>query len=307
MPMFSSNRAESVASLGEGQLIQAITRWLGKATRPAPFGIGDDCSQLPASKHPQLITVDPVIYGKHFDDSVSPRDVGAKLLKRNLSDIAAMGGQPGSAVIALALDPRTSLVWLEAFYRGLAACARQYDVAIVGGDVSQAEGVFCASLTLLGTAPNKRVLTRQGAQIGDALYVTGKLGGSLSSGRHFRFTPRLKEGAWLARQSEVVSMLDISDGLAKDKRSLTPAGMHLFIDKTALPLNKGCGVLEAMTDGEDYELLFVVSAQTKPATFLRKWKTQFPRTRLTRIGEFEAAGSERSLELECYFGYEHLR
>ncbi len=105
---------------------------------------------LPAAKARQLITTDPVIYGRHFDDTMPPAAVGAKLLKRNLSDLAAMGAQPTVAVLALALDPRVSVRWLEQFYRGLAAAARRWRVRIVGGDLTQAENFVGAYLTLLG-------------------------------------------------------------------------------------------------------------------------------------------------------------
>jgi len=309
MSLFTRNRSQSVASLGEAALITAIRRWLGSAAPESPHGMGDDCALLPPSSKQQLITVDPVVYGRHFDDKIEPRHVGAKLLKRNLSDIAAMGGQPTAAVIALTLDPRTKLAWLEAFYRGLAACARKHQVKIVGGDIAQADNHFSASLTLLGTATSKRVLTRQGARIGDSLYVTGRLGGSLTSGHHYRFKPRLDEGAWLAQQREVLAMMDLSDGLGKDLRSITPDDARAQLDQNALPLNKVCDVRAALTDGEDYELLFAVSGRTKHETFLCKWRQRFPRVPLSRIGELVSAQevTEPSLNLECYFGYEHLR
>src|ERR1700722_1817622 len=146
MSPFTRRPSLSVAALGEERLIAAIRRWLGPASPPTPFGIGDDCAVLPAARGRQLLTIDPVIYGRHFDGSVPPAAVGAKLLKRNLSDIAAMGGRPVAAVVALTLDPRVSLAWLEKFYRGLAAAARRHGVAIVGGDVAEAEGVLAASL-----------------------------------------------------------------------------------------------------------------------------------------------------------------
>ena len=309
MSLFTRRKSDSVASLGEESLIKAIRAWLGSAAPESPYGMGDDCAQIAPSTRAQLITVDPVVYGRHFDDRIAPRHVGEKLLKRNLSDIAAMGGKPTAAVIALTLDPRTKLAWLEAFYRGLAACARQYDVKIVGGDIAQAENHFSASLTMLGTATSKRVLTRQGGQIGDVLYVTGRLGGSLASGRHYRFQPRLAEGAWLAKQRAVLSMMDLSDGLGKDLRAITPDNARARIDPTCLPLNKGCDVRDALNDGEDYELLFAVLERTKHEAFLRKWRQQFPRVPLTRIGELVSAdeAKESSLNLECYFGYEHLR
>ena len=309
MHPFAKKSADSVTAFGEAKLITAIRRWLGAASPRAPFGIGDDCAVLPASRGPQLITVDPVIFGRHFDAAVPPRAVGAKLLKRNLSDLAAMGGCPSAAVLALTLDPHTSLAWLEQFYRGLATCARRYRVPIVGGDIAQADGVLAASLTLLGAAAGPRVVTRTGARIGDSIYVTGLLGRSLASGHHFAFHPRLAEGAWLAGRPEVRAMMDISDGLAKDLGALTPPHAKPSLEPGALPLRRGADLRAALTDGEDYELVFALAAHTDAAAFARAWHRRFPRTRLTNIGHFARSNalSPSAVRLEDFSGYEHLR
>lgn len=296
--------------LGEERLIVAIQRWLGSASPRAPFGMGDDCAVLPGAAGRQLITVDPVIYGRHFDDTIAPRAVGAKLLKRNLSDLAAMGGRPTAAVLALTLDARVSVRWLEGFYRGLAACARTYRVPIVGGDVAQADGVVAASLTLLGAAaagPRGRAISRRGAAVGDWIYVTGVLGGSLASGHHYKFTPRLEEGAWLAQRREVRAMMDVSDGLAKDLHALTPAGAKPALHGERLPRRRGASVAAAVSEGEDYELVVVVARDADHAALTRAWRARF-RTRLTCIGQFvrerdELAGT---VDLAAFRGYEHL-
>ena len=309
MHPFAQHSSESVASLGEEKLILALRRWLGSASPRTPFGIGDDCAVLPASRGRQLITVDPVIYGRHFDDSVPPRAVGAKLLKRNLSDLAAMGGRPTAAVLALTLDARTHLHWLESFYRGLAASARDYKVSVVGGDVAQADGIIAASLTLLGEATGPRILTRTGARQGDAIYVTGHLGGSLSTGHHHTFKPRLAEGAWLARRAGITAMMDVSDGLAKDLRSITPLRSAPAIDPTSIPLRRGADLRAALTDGEDYELVFTLASHVNSTAFERAWSHAFPRTRLSRIGCFVSARRlpSEALDLSNLHGYEHLR
>ena len=309
MHPFAKKSADSVTAFGEARLITAIRRWLGVASPRAPFGIGDDCAVLPAARGPQLITVDPVIFGRHFDAAVPPRAVGAKLLKRNLSDLAAMGGCPSAAVLALTLDPHTSLAWLEQFYRGLATCARRYRVPIVGGDIAQADGVLAASLTLLGAAAGPRVVTRTGARIGDSIHVTGVLGRSLASGHHFAFHPRLAEGAWLAGRPEVRAMMDISDGLAKDLGALTPPHAKPSLEPGALPLRRGADLRAALTDGEDYELVFALAAHTDAAAFARAWHRRFPRTRLTNIGHFARSNalSPSAVRLEDFSGYEHLR
>ena len=308
MNPFARKRADSVAALGETALLGAIKRWLGDAAPDAPFGMGDDCAVLSRKRAATLVTVDPVIYKRHFNDAVKPRDTGAKLLKRNLSDIAAMGGKPTAAVLALTLDSRTRVDWLESFYRGLAACAKRHGVPIIGGDIAEAPDTVAASLTLLGQPSGRRVLTRQGAALHDWIFVTGRLGNSLSSGHHFKFTPRLNEGAWLARQREVRSMIDVSDGLAKDLKSLTPTGLHPHIDARNLPLRRGADIAAALNDGEDYELLFTVTAKTNPDAFVRKWRQVFPKLKLSCLGRFEPAGShdENSLRMECYHGFEHL-
>lgn len=309
MHPFAKRISDSVSSLGEEKLIVQIRRWLGGVSPRAPFGIGDDCAVLPPSRGVQLITVDPVIYPRHFNDRVSPRQVGAKLLKRNLSDLAAMGGRPTAAVLALTLDSSVRLDWLEQFYRGLAACARRYGVSIVGGDVAQADSVLAASLTLLGEQAGARTLTRTGAQAGDSIYVTGVLGGSLRSGHHFRFSPRLAEGAWLAAREDVKAMMDLSDGLAKDLHALTPRNTAPAINRDALPLRAGATVRAALTDGEDYELLFALGAMADAESFHRAWFNAFPRLRLTRIGQFFTEGPlpHGAMNLASYRGYEHLK
>ncbi len=306
---FTTRTAASVSALGEEKLITAIRRWLGRASPRAPFGIGDDCAVLAGARSRQLITVDPVIYGRHFDARVAPRDVGAKLLKRNLSDLAAMGGRPTAAVLALTLDAHVSVTWLEQFYRGLAACARRYGVPVVGGDVAQADGVLAASLTLLGATTGPRVLTRTGAQCGDLIYVTGTLGRSLPTGHHFRFSPRLREGAWLGRRRGVRAMMDVSDGLAKDLHALTPRRTMPALVAADLPRRAGATTTEALTDGEDYELVFVLAASAAPVSFARAWARAFPRTRLSCIGRFVPAGElpAGAVKLAGLHGYEHLQ
>jgi len=318
MHPFTANPAQAVSALGETRLIARIRGWLGDVSPPAPFGIGDDCAVLPPSSRRQLVTTDPVIHGRHFDDTVPPRAVGAKLLKRNLSDLAAMGGRPTAAVIALALDPRVRVRWLEEFYRGLAATARRFGVRIVGGDVAQADGALGACLTLFGEAAGPRMLLRTGARRGDWIYVTGRLGGSLL-GHHWRFTPRLAEGAWLARRPEVRAMMDVSDGLAKDLQALTPPGLQPALRPAAIPVAPDARRLarrtgrtplhHALCDGEDYELVFAAAARADRPRLERAWRRAFPRLRLTCLGRFVRPGGvpPGAVDLAALHGYEHLR
>jgi thiamine-monophosphate kinase len=307
-PLFSPSRRGSVGALGEVALISALRRWLGDATPRPPAGIGDDCAVVRPVRGRLLLTVDPLVHGVHFDHRTPARAAGAKLLKRNLSDIAAMGGTPRAAVVALALDGRVSAAWLAQFYRGLAAAGRRHGVPIVGGDVTRLPGAFVATLTLLGAA-GPRVLTRTGARVGDWIYVTGSLGRSLPSGHHHRFEPRLAEGAWLARRPEVRAMMDVSDGLAKDLPALTPRGAAPAVYAALLPRRGNASVAEALGDGEDYELLFTVAAGPRRPALEAAWRRAFPRTRLTRIGRMVRAGAvpPDAVPLGEFHGYEHLR
>ena len=316
MSPFTTVRAESVIAHGERRLITAIRRWLGRASPKSPFGIGDDCAVIPPARRHQLVTTDPVIFGQHFDDTVPPRAVGAKLLKRNLSDIAAMGGRPVAAVVSLALAPNTSVAWLRRFYQGLAACALRHRVKIVGGDITEGPAdFFGAFLTLHGESTAARVVTRTGARGGDAIFVTGRLGGS-RAGHHYRFTPRLAEGAWLAQQREVVAMLDVSDGIAKDVLALTPKGFTAAVEPALLPVSRAAQVaartsgrpawMHALADGEDYELLFVLRATADRARFTRRWRRRFA-TPLHHIGHFARAVAAGHVNWEHLDGYEHLR
>jgi thiamine-monophosphate kinase len=306
-PLFARSLRGSVSSIGEEALIRSIRRWLGRACPAAPAGIGDDCAVIRPARGRELLTVDPVVSGIHFDGRVAPGSVGAKLLKRNLSDIAAMGGRPRAAVVALALDGRVSLAWLAGFFRGLARESLRFRVPVVGGDVASLPGSFVATLALAGEATG-RVLTRAGSRAGDWIYVTGVLGRSLESGHHHAFEPRLAEGSWLARRAGVRAMMDVSDGLAKDLGALTPRGSVPALEAERLPRRAGASVRDALCGGEDYELVFSAAPGARPS-LEAAWRRAFPRTRLTCIGRFvrgrrEPAGA---LALRKFRGYEHLR
>ena len=305
-PLFLPTRRGTVSSSGEGALIRSIRRWLGRSSPPSPRGIGDDCAVVRRARGRELITVDPLVGGVHFDHRTPAREAGAKLLKRNLSDIAAMGGTPRVAVVALALDGRTSLAWLAAFHKGLAREAWRHAVLIVGGDVTRLDGSFVATLTLLGEARG-RILTRSGSRAGDWIYVTGALGRSLPTGHHHGFEPRLAEGAWLARRAEVRAMMDVSDGLARDLATLTPRGLAPAVYAALVPRRDGASLAEALGDGEDYELVFSVASRSRRPKLEHAWKRAFPRTRLTCLGRFVKAGAvpPDAVTLAEHRGYEH--
>jgi thiamine-monophosphate kinase len=304
---FARRSSDSLASLGEEGLIRRIRRWLGPAAPSPPRGMGDDCAVLPPVRGRGLLTVDPVVRGVHFGDRTPPAAAGAKLFKRNLSDIAAMGGRPRAAVLALALDGRISKAWLSSFFSGIRRESLRWKVPVVGGDVTQLAGGFVATLTLTGEAA-KRVLTRTGSRAGDWIYVTGTLGRSLPTGHHLSFTPRLAEGTWLSRRQQVRAMIDLSDGLAKDLRALAPRGAEPALFPGRVPRRDGASLREALCDGEDYELAFSVDPSGS-SSLERAWRAAFPRVRLSCIGRFCRAGAAPggARRIGGLRGYEHLR
>lgn len=323
--MFSNQPKNSIQELGESGLIQQIRIWLGPVAPPPPAGMGDDCAVLNSTQleQQQLLTTDSVSHGQHFDDSVSARDAGAKLIKRNLSDIAAMGGQPGPALLNLLCGPNLSIDWLQEFVSGLRESCENYGVTIVGGDVSQlATSQFTAALTLTGFISSAPAL-RSTASVGDAIYVCGTLGGSIL-GKHYRFEPRLQQGQWLATQPECTAMMDITDGLGKDLAALLPEGSSASIELNQLPISadaRECARDDersaeehAFCDGEDYELLFTISGGSDSVEFESKWKATFPTLELSRIGKIIEASSEgiyidatSSKTLPWQSGFEHFK
>ncbi len=324
MNPFSENRSDTVASLGESELINRIRGWLGDASPQSPQGIGDDCAALDIPKEAEkfLITTDPVIYGQHFDDQISPEDSGAKLAKRNLSDIAAMGGKPFASVVSLSIPNHLQISWLERFYSGLRNQALKYQFTIAGGDVSQADSYLGIFMTMTGTSAGK-ALERGKAVAGCALYVTGELGGSIL-GKHYRFEPRLAEGQWLASRDETLGCLDLSDGLGKDCSAMLRPNLLAKLDCSRLPISEDAVTLSrssgrsplyhAINDGEDFELLFALSPEADLSRFAEDWSENFT-TKLTRIGSVEATNNPEDFPIQLentgekisLTGYEHLR
>ncbi|MEZ5276481.1 MAG: thiamine-phosphate kinase [Opitutaceae bacterium] len=321
--MLTSSINDQLRGLGESAFIREVIADFGSACPPCPHGPGDDVAVLPPTGRQRLVTTDPVILGRHFTQADRPADVAAKLIRRNLSDIAAMGGRPEAAILSMALTGDSSRRWLRAFIRALGREARRFGVAIVGGDCAQTDGAPGFFLTLLGESTSGRVLTRAGGQIGDALYVTGSLGGS-RLGRQFRFQPRLDEGRWLAGRRSVHSMIDLSDGMAKDLLDLIPDGAAALIEASDVPIapaarrmaqSSGFPALHhAFHDGEDFELLFTISARAAPERLAAAWRKRF-KTRLTRIGRIVPLSANRpTIEVihppEGFLlgeGYEHFR
>ncbi len=300
MSPFTPVPTESIAHAGEIALVRRLLVALGAAAPAAPEGPGDDCAVLAENPAPgrRLVTTDSVIWGRHFDASVSPEDAGRKLVNRNVSDIAAMGGDPTDAVLALLMGPDVSAAWLEKFMIGVGQACLSQGVKLAGGDLAKMPaGTFAASLSLTGFA--EKPMLRTGGRAGDFVYVTGSLGGSIL-GKHFAFTPRVPEGRFFAAHPAVRAGMDLTDGLGKDLPVLLPPRTAALVDTAALPLSADClavatksgltAVHHALNDGEDYELLLIVDpagADGMESDFAKR----FPEVRLTRVGRIVPAAT----------------
>jgi len=309
--------------MNEFDLIQRLTRAL--PTNPSVVvGAGDDCAVLDAGVADRLLLfkTDAVVEGVHFAPGTAPEKIGHKALGRCLSDIAAMAGTPSAALVTIGLPGKFDPESVEALYAGLNALARRHQVAIVGGETTTNPGGIFISVALLGWVPRGKGVLRSGAEAGDAIFVTGELGGSLA-GKHLDFEPRLAEARWLAEQFSLHAMLDVSDGLAGDLRHILRAsrvGAELLA--TSIPISRQARVaakagsaakpplLAALTDGEDFELLFTVASRDA-VPLLDAWKQQFPGLALTCIGKIKTGEGitirdNQGVRPLTAHGYEHF-
>lgn len=255
----------SLRRIGELGLIRKIRCWVPPVP-PHVLGIGDDAAAVPYDRRRDLLlTVDCLVENVDFKmREAAPEAVGRKSLAVNLSDLAAMGGRPLYALVSLGLTPGMSVEYVRRFYRGLSRLARAWRMAVVGGDISRSD-TFFASVTVAGLAEKGRIPRRGGARAGDWIFVTGRLGGSIL-GKHFTFTPRIAEAQFLLSKFEVRAMIDVSDGLIQDlKHILEESGKGALLHLDAIPVSRaasrrrGSPLEAALSDGEDFELLFTVS------------------------------------------------
>ena len=248
--------------LGENAVLQ---RLLQRLTTQAPMltGPGDDCAVVPRdTEWDTLLKTDVVVEAVHFTPDTAPELVGYKALARAVSDIAAMGGIPEYALITLLMHPQRSVETAEGIYSGLNACAALYGISVAGGETSSlpSEGIVI-NVALTGRVEHGRAILRSGGRPGDIICVSGPLGGSFPSGRHLNFKPRLELARYFMEHGpRPTAMMDLSDGLGADLPRLAAASgcsYQLFHDQ--IPCNPGCSTAEAISDGEDYELLFTLS------------------------------------------------
>ena len=253
-------------------------------------GIGDDCAVMPSGEGELLFSTDLLMEGVHFlRNESSPEDVGWKAAAVNLSDIAAMGGTPVATFLSIALPKDAQGEWADRFIEGYTEISRQYDVPLLGGDTTSSLRDIAVNVGVLGRCPSGRRLMRNGAKVGETIYVTGPLGDSAGGlqailkgiertedvtrliCRHKRPVPRIEAGRILMESGKAGAMMDISDGIGSDLRHIMKAsGVGAVIDLERLPLSselvsvckeQGWDIYEMATSGgEDFELLFTAAA-----------------------------------------------
>jgi thiamine-monophosphate kinase len=297
------------------------------------LGIGDDAALLAVPADYELVvSTDMLVAGVHFLQSTDAVSIGHKALAVNLSDMAAMGAAPAWFTLNLSL-PAVDPLWLDGFCRGMFALARQFDVALVGGDTTR--GPLTIGIQIMGFAPRGQALRRAGASPGDRIYVTGALGDAalgLRVAQHRLDLPKEHRDHVLARlncptprvpaglglRGIASACIDISDGLVADlghilEASRVGASIHL----QRLPLSPAyaaafaqAGWDPALAGGDDYELCFTVPPEREPA--LRRAAAQLGVT-CAQIGEIEAGSGLRILDAHGQpwalkdSGYDHFR
>lgn len=307
----------------EDEFIRLISK--GAPTgKEVVHGIGDDCAVIDVGLQDKwlLLKTDVIVEQVHFLRDAPPHQIGHKALARALSDIAAMAGVPGQALIMVCIPSIELAGWIKEVYDGIYQCARRFGVSIVGGETSHINGPIVINVCLSGLVEKDRCKTRRGAKPGHGLFLTGELGGSLD-GKHLTFTPRIREARWLTEHFPISAMIDLSDGLASDlRRLLSGEGLGAELYKEAIPISlaaknrfkegrsKRPPFEAALADGEDYELLFTLPPGYA-VQLVDSWKSAFPDVKLSCIGKVIdvpeiRVQSRRTVEVLGMTGFDHL-
>jgi thiamine-monophosphate kinase len=320
--------APRVSDAGERGLIERIRRRVPPTPHALVVGIGDDAAVAAPDRGAfQVLTTDALVEGVHFDRRFSSAfDIGYKALAVNISDVASMGGAPRFALLSLMLPPETLVADVDALLDGLLELAAATGVTLAGGNITRSPGPLVVDVTVIGSVKPRKILTRGGARVGDALYVTGQLGAAAAGlgwlraneqalvrpedpslaecvARHCRPEPRARIGALLGRNRAASACMDLSDGLADALTQISCAsGTGAAIDTGSLPLHPGARawfmssgsdpVEACVAGGDDYELLFAVPRRARGR--LRAVIREAQGVPVTRIGEVTA---DRSVAL----------
>ena len=325
--------------MGEFQLIDEFFRPLaGKSA--AGLDLTDDAAILtPPEGRDLIMTADSMSAGVHFLADDPPETVARKLLRVNLSDLAAMGARPLGYLMTLALPRHTDRDWLAAFAGGLAVDQEAFSIALFGGDTTATDGPLCLSLTALGSVPRGKALRRSGARPGDRIYVSGTIGDAavglrVSTGglvpddpaavsylrnRYRLPEPRLSLAAALLDSDLATAAIDVSDGLLADLRHLSEeSSVSAIVEAEAVPLSEPArtisaagdvGLEDLLTGGDDYELLFTVRDGRDGEVVNLQAELGLPLTCIGQVGSGEGVevrdSAGRSLAMER-LGWEHF-
>ena len=326
---------------GERELIRRIRESVGAPGRATIIGIGDDAAVFEPVPGLGLMTCDAFVEGIHFRrDFATFREIGTKCMVANISDIAAMGGFPTRAVVCLCIPAHITETDISAIYDGMLDACRRFSFDLVGGDIVDSPSDLVIAITLMGAAGRERIVTRSGAVVGDAIMVTGRIGGSeaglraLTAGlpregavlevvrRHLRPVPRVAEAQAFLDVATPHAMIDISDGLGSELWHVAEeSGVGVRIEESLIPIDEsailvadelGCSALElAMGSGEEFELIVAIPRPEMLRT--AEHVAAVTGTTATHIGDVVDAAqgcslirSDGSVESLARSGYEHL-
>jgi thiamine-monophosphate kinase len=333
-------------TVGEAGERQVIARVRARVPAPPSFvvvGIGDDAAVLePPRNRLDIVTTDAAMEGVHFDRRFMDMGaIGHRVLAANLSDLAAMGAEPRTALLSLMLPDALLLADLDVLLDAFLALAARTGTHLVGGNVTRSPGPLVIDVTVSGTAKRRKVLTRSGGRAGDELYVSGSVGGAAAGlawlqqdrgadtpadpavadavARFLRPEPRLRLGLLAGRTRAASAAMDLSDGLADAVRQLAEAsGTGARIEAAALPVHPGVAAVlgdadaalgTALAGGEDYELLLAVPRRAGRRFAMAARLARLP---VTRIGVLTPAGTGLTLatmagDRPIPEGFEHFR
>lgn len=334
----------TVAEFTEPALIARIQQRLAAPPAWLTVGIGDDAAVVePERNRVEVLTVDALVEGVHFDRRFTPADaIGHRALAVNLSDLAAMGATPRLALLSFALPAALSIADFDAIVAGLADLAATYRVTVAGGNLTRTPGPLTLDVTLIGTAKRRQVLTRAGARPGDEVYVSGTVGtaraglemlqartGDAALGTaadaandaltawYLRPGPRVRLGQILGRTRAASACIDLSDGLADGLHRIA-GELGIVVDAAALPIlpaarawfeQRGCDPVDAaVAGGDDYELLFTARPRSRRRLEAARRHGGVP---FTRIGVCTAEPGVRlaypDRHVSVGVGYDHFR
>lgn len=294
--------SSSIAHIGENALLGKILPLLAQ-NEGLFVSAGDDCAVVHRDeKWDTLLKTDAIVESIHFLPQTEGKLIGRKALARAISDIAAMGGIPEHALVSIFVHPSRSIEHILAIYDGLNELAKQYGISIAGGETSSLpyDGLIL-NISLSGKIEHQTAILRSGAKEGDLIAVSGCLGNSFDSQHHLNFTPRVALARALHASQIPHAMMDLSDGLGTDLPRLASAScLGFIIEEDKLPLRGTATPQQAISDGEDYELLFTFPE--KRLSDIEKISLQFPESPLHIIGNMTAHTAQNISS-----GWQHFR